>query len=179
MILQVRSSEFVFMPVGVSAYCLGRAWSLILILMLLSHPLIYSTRAERWPWQPSVFPWRNLAWMVSSSSIEQWSVPQDFAKQKRLHTTRIVLRLIPGAQLYIRFLFTSFPRLPSYFYPVRWCSYLRHLLTLVFLANLTLTIFVKYFIHLLKIWTGGQSWRSSMHQYPSGITHHSFYTGRT
>ena len=167
MILQVRSSAFVFMPVGVSAYCLGPAWSLILILMLLSHPLIYSTRAERWPW------------MVSSSSIEWWSVPQDFAKQKRLHTTRIVLRLIPGAQLYIRFLFTSFPRLPSYFYPVRWCSYLRHLLTLVFLANLTLTIFVKYFIHLLKIWTGGQSWRSSMHQYPSGITHHSFYNGRT
>ena len=79
------------------------------------------------------------------------------AKQKRLHTTRIVLRLIPGAQLLIRFLFTSFPRLPSYFVPVRWCSYARHLLTWVFLANLTITIFVKFFIHLLKIWTNGQS----------------------
>ena len=129
MILQVRSSAFVFMPVGVSAYCLGRAWSLILILMLLSHPLIYSTRAERswWPWQPSVFPWRNFAWMVSSSLNAEiwWSVPRDFAKQKRL---------------------------TGLWY---------------FLRNLLL----RSLLNFKDIWTGGQSCRSSMHQYPSGFTH--------
>ena len=100
--LQVRSS------LGVSVYCSGRTWSLILILMLLGHPLIYRTSAERFRWQPSVFPWRNLARMVSSldSEMQKFDGPcHEISLNKNGSTTRCIMMLVPG--VYTRFLFTS------------------------------------------------------------------------